>query len=404
MSKDNSFGGYDAFDSLVGTLVGPGGSKDNTWGDMLPPADGTDGNDDNQDDTDDSIDGNQNNKDQLQQKDIDGDDSNNQDDNNDNNTDDNKTDNQDDVNNDNDKNGNQDGDSNDPEDLTKFKGEITEYFKSELSKELGWDLGEEIKTPEDIIEYMEELVTDNSAPDYPSEEVKKLADFVSNGGDLKSYYDKVYGQGLNVDDISIEDSISQKNVIRSLLKYQGYSDKRIESRLEKFEDTGILEEEAQDALGMLKNIQKEQSEKLLEQQKKINEQQQKQQQELYNTVVSSIDNKKDVFGIPLSKNRKEELKRAIFDVETDGTTRYQKAHSKNMVDNVIISAYLALYPEEFSTKIKNKASSDAALQLRNKLSGGSKRLKGTGDVSADGENSQRDNFDSLVKRLTGKNK
>ena len=71
---------------------------------------------------------------------------------------------------------------------------------------MGWDDVEEDekpKTAEDLVEYFREVIEDNSKPDYASEEVEKLDEFVRNGGNLKDYFQ--IDADLDLDNINIED-------------------------------------------------------------------------------------------------------------------------------------------------------------------------------------------------------
>jgi hypothetical protein len=121
---------------------------------------------------------------------------------------------------------------------------------------MGWELdeGEEIpQTPEELVEYFQEVIEENSVPQYASEEVEALDKFVKNGGNLKDYF-QIDGE-LDLEDFEIEDNeVNQKLVIKEFLKEKGFSSKQIDKKLTKYEDAGLLEDEATDALEALRDI------------------------------------------------------------------------------------------------------------------------------------------------------
>jgi len=139
-------------------------------------------------------------------------------------------------------------------------------FFDALSEKLGWDDVEEDekpKTAQDLVEYFREVIEDNSKPDYASEEVEKLDEFVRNGGNLRDYFQ--LDADLDLDNLNLEDDeVAQKAVVRMLLKEKGFSSTRIDKMITKYEDAGILEDEAQDAIEDLKEIKESKKKQLLE--------------------------------------------------------------------------------------------------------------------------------------------
>nr|DAW32120.1 MAG TPA: protein of unknown function (DUF4350) [Caudoviricetes sp.] len=148
--------------------------------------------------------------------------------------------------------------------------EVIVGFFDSLSEQLGWDDindDEKPRTAEELIEYFKDVIEENSTPSYSSEEVEKLDEFVRNGGNLKDYFS--IDADIDLDNIEVEDNeINQKLIVKEFLKEKGFSTKQIEKKITKYEDAGILEDEATDALEALKDIKAERKEKLLEQQQK----------------------------------------------------------------------------------------------------------------------------------------
>jgi DNA-binding transcriptional MerR regulator len=121
---------------------------------------------------------------------------------------------------------------------------VTGFFDS-LSEKLGWDDIEDDdkpKTVEDLIDYFNDVIEENSVPQYASEEVEQLDKFVKNGGNLRDYFS--IDTEVDLDDIDLEDESNQKLVLKEFLKEKGFNTKQIEKKLTKYEEAGILEDES----------------------------------------------------------------------------------------------------------------------------------------------------------------
>jgi len=137
--------------------------------------------------------------------------------------------------------------------------------------------------------------------------------------------------------------------------------------IKRWEDAGTLEEEAEDAFEEVKGFREEGRKKLLEEQKIYAQQVKERQQRFFKDVDETIKNIKDIRGIPISDKDKKDLYDYIFKPDVDGVTNYQKDYSKN-VKNLIESAYFTKMGDSLVKKIERKAESQAAKNLREKLS------------------------------------
>lgn len=246
---------------------------------------------------------------------------------------------------------------------------IVNFFDS-LSEQLGWsDVEDEDKpkTAEDLIEYFKDVIEENSVPQYASQEVEKLDEFVRNGGNLKDYFS--IDADIDLDNIEVEDNeINQKLVIKEFLKEKGLSAKLIDKKITKYEDAGILEDEAVDALEALKDIKAERKEKLLEEQQKSAREAQKQQQTFFNNVVSEIKGMDSIYGIEIPEKDKRALLEYIFKPDAEGVTKYQKDYAKSL-KNLITSAYFTMKGDSLITIAKQKGKKDALDNFKNSLRG-----------------------------------
>lgn len=257
----------------------------------------------------------------------------------------------------------------DPDDGTTSEELIVNFFDS-LSEQLGWsDVEDEDKpkTAEELIEYFRDVIEENSVPNYASEEVEKLDEFVRNGGNLKDYFS--IDADLNLDNIEVEDNeINQKLIVKEFLKEKGFSTKQIEKKITKYEDAGILEDEATDALEALRDIKAERKEKLLEQQQKQAREAEKQQQEFFQNVVSEIKGMNSIYGIDIPEKDKRALLEYIFKPDANGVTKYQKDYAKSL-KNLITSAYFTMKGDSLITIAKQKGRKDALDNFKNSLRG-----------------------------------
>ena len=246
--------------------------------------------------------------------------------------------------------------------------EVIVGFFDSLASQLGWDDVEDEekpKTAEDLIEYFKEVIEENSTPQYASEEVQKLDEFVRNGGDLKDYYS--IDADLDLDDIEIEDNeMNQKLVIKEFLKEKGFSSKQIEKKLTKYDEAGLLEDEATDALEALREIREDRKEQLLANQQKQAEMAEKQQQEFFTNVVSEIKGMNSIYGIDIPEKDKRALLEYIFKADANGVTKYQKDYAKSL-KNLITSAYFTMKGDSLIDIAKKKGKKDAIDTFKSSL-------------------------------------
>ena len=200
---------------------------------------------------------------------------------------------------------------------------ITAFFDT-LSEKLGWDDvedDEKPKTAEDLVEYFREVIEDNSKPDFASEEIEQLDKFVRNGGNLKDYFQ--LDADIDIDEINIEgDEVAQKAVVRILLKEKGFNSNQIEKKINKYEDAGLLEDEAQDAIEDLKEIREEKKKQLLAAQEKRAKDVKRQQQEFFDNVLNEIKGMDNIYGISVPEKDKKALLEYIFKPNSREDTKY----------------------------------------------------------------------------------
>lgn len=267
-------------------------------------------------------------------------------------------------------------------------------FFDALSEELGWDDvedDEKPKTAEELIQYFKDVIDENSKPDYASEEVERLDQFVRNGGNLKDYLQ--IDAELDLDNIDLEDDeVTQKAVVRALLKEKGFSSARIDKMINKYEDAGILEDEATDALEDLKEINETKKKQLLADQQKQAQKIQQKQQEFFNNVMNEIKGLDNIYGIAVPEKDKKALLEYIFKPNSKGITKYQEDYAKSL-KNLVTSAYFTMKGDSIISVAEKKGRKDAIDNFKNTLT------KNTG-VNKRSKRTETNNSDSVWSTFT----
>ena len=248
--------------------------------------------------------------------------------------------------------------------------ELVGNFFDAMAEELGWEFDEEEaeskpKNVQELISYFKTVIEENSKPDFASEEIEALDAYVKQGGDLKKYLQ--IDAELDLDDIDLDEESNQKAVVKMLLKEKGFSSKQIDKKISKYEDAGLLEDEAQDAIEDLKEIRDQKKEQLLKEQKKAHEQYQEQQRAFYTNVVDEIKGLKNIRGIAIPEKDKKVLIDYILKPDADGRTKYQKDYAKGGVKNLIESAYFTMNADKLLEAAKREGNNKAVERFRNSL-------------------------------------
>lgn len=246
--------------------------------------------------------------------------------------------------------------------------QVTALFDA-IAEELDWEFDddekdEKPKDVESLVKYFRDVIKEQSVPEYANEDVAKLDEYVRNGGRLEDYFS--VASEIDYDNIDMEEEDNQKLVMRELLARKGYSDKQINRKVERFQDAGVLEDEARDAVEELQEITEKEKEQLLEQQKIRKEQQVERQQKFFDDVVGEIKDLDNIRGIKIPSKDKKALLSYIFKADSQGRTQYQKDYSKS-VKNLIESAYFTMRGDTLLAAAEKKGTSSAIKNLKNSL-------------------------------------
>lgn len=239
-------------------------------------------------------------------------------------------------------------------------------FFDAFSEALGWDVSEDENKPstvEELVDYMRDLVEENSTYDFVDDRVKELDEYIRNGGNFEDYY-SLTKEITDFDHFDLEDENNQKQVITEYLKSTGYNDQQIKRKIERWDEAGMLEDEAKDDFELLKETKLKQRQQMAEQQAEQKKQAELQQKEFYTGVVNTIDNLKEIRGITIPAEDRKKLKEYAFKIGADGKTQYQKDYGKNLAQNFIESAYFTMKGDALLKSAKNSGESSAISKLK----------------------------------------
>lgn len=274
---------------------------------------------------------------------------------------------------------------------------VTNFFDA-IAEKLEWaDVTDEEKPKnvEDLINYFSKVIEEDSKPQYASEEIEALDNYVKQGGDLAKYLQ--IDAELDLDEIDLDDETNQKLVVKSLLREKGFNEKQIDKKISKYIDAGLLEDEAQDAIEDLKEIKEQKKEQLLAEQKRAYEQYRQRQQDFCDNVVTEIKNLKNIRGIAIPEKDKKVLMDYILKPDSDGKTKYQKDYAKGGVKNLIESAYFTMNADKLINAAKREGNNTAINKFKDSLKNTTVNSKSR---NTSGRDSNSDTiWDSFTRRL-----
>ena len=240
-----------------------------------------------------------------------------------------------------------------------------------IGNSLGWNMDEIDEkdrplTVDDLTQYFTDVVNQNSKPEYADERIQALDEYVKNGGRFEDYYSRQQ-EALTLDNIDLEDENNQKAVVREFMQRAGYSDEQINKKITRYEDSDVLYDEAEDALGRLKEIRQQEADQLKAQQEAYARQQAEESRQFFTTVTKDINELTNIRGINVPKEDRKALFDYIFKVDQNGQSQYTKDFNKNLSKNLIESAYFTMKGDSLVSTAKKDGESSAADKLRKML-------------------------------------
>ena len=252
--------------------------------------------------------------------------------------------------------------------LGTYESDIAEYVQAHIFEEFDIPMDEETKKFEsinDIVDFVRAGIKEGSVPEFASDEVANIDSYVRNGGDLHAYMSNVYGS-IDLETLDIDNPEVQKAIIREDLLNRGMSESRVNKRIERMEDTDILQDEAEDSLESLKEFRTKQEEKLLKDQEKAALAAEQANLEFVQSVETELEAIDNVLGHPISKAEKTKLYNYMLKPTAQGIPQYHIDYRNNR-KHMIESAYFTMMGDKLTKKNVKKATTAATKRLKNKL-------------------------------------
>ena len=237
-----------------------------------------------------------------------------------------------------------------------------------IGNSLGWNMDEiddndKPLNTDDLAKYFADVVEQNSVPKYADERIQALDEYVKRGGKFEDFYAKQQ-EALTLDNIDLEDENNQKAVVRELMRHTGYTEEQINKKISRYEDSDVLYDEAEDALGRLKDIRQQEVEEATRKQEEYARQQEEASKAFFDSVTHDIQGLTNIRGISVPKEDRKALFDYIFKVDQNGQSQYQKDFNKNLSKNLIESAYFTMKADSLISTAKRDGESSATEKLR----------------------------------------
>lgn len=262
-----------------------------------------------------------------------------------------------------------------------------EYFKE---SKLIPDTAEFDGTEEGFINTLKQSAKDEVLDEVwnslPSEEGKALLEYMLNGGTdiakFKETFNTTWEKFEFVED-ETEKVSQQKKVLVEYYKSKGFTDKKAEKEADLKIQFAEADEAAVEALEELKEAEKVNKQKLIEDQKQATLKAQQEYQKSVNEFVSVLKETKDINGVPVTDKERN----AIFNLYY-GTTKTKQGEINNLnlvLDSVLADKDKSLKLAQYllnglSTEpVKKAAKTEAVKSLKDKLkaaSEGQTKIKG----------------------------
>ena len=93
-----------------------------------------------------------------------------------------------------------------PEDVTEAEVQGVGAFFDAFAEALNWDVEEDERPQsiDDLISYIEDVVNQNSTPEYADDRIAQLDQYVKNGGKFEDFYSNMQ-ERLSYDNLDMED-------------------------------------------------------------------------------------------------------------------------------------------------------------------------------------------------------
>lgn len=187
---------------------------------------------------------------------------------------------------------------------------------------------------------------------------------------------------------------TQKRLVKDLLALNGFSQAQIEKKVARYEDAGVLLEEAEEALITLQEVQKQHKQQLIEQQKQEKQQRVEAHKNWLSDLKDHISKKEEILpGFKLNPKDKDLLYNGITKLDRQGKNEIMRIREKDPEFDLKI-AYLATVLKWDFSAFERQSTTKSTRKLADAI----KSTKKTGSRPSRGT-SKAVNFDTMRKSL-----
>ena len=228
-------------------------------------------------------------------------------------------------------------------------------------------------------------------------EIKYLLDNYEDGVPLNNLLnmqsqEQVY-ESITLESVEKSEAL-QKNLVKDLLIKSGWSEERANKKIQRYEDAGVLYEEAEEALSSLVDVQKQQKEQYVVQQKEQQKQRIQAHEQWLGDLKDHITKKEEILpGFTLSVKDKDNLYKGITKLDKNGENEIMRLRKKDPEFDLKI-AYLATVLKWDFSAFERQSTTKSTRKLADAI----KSTKKTGSRPSRGTSNNVD-FNTMRKSL-----
>jgi len=241
-----------------------------------------------------------------------------------------------------------------------------------IHEENGWDFdAEKFKGKDkvsDLMDFVGDVIEQNSVPEFASDEVKEFNDFVAkHGADKAADFLSVSYGNTDYESMDMTNEGAQKKVYSDYLKKTTkFSDAKIDKEINKLVDLDELEGEVEEAKTYLVEDAKKQKEDFLAKEAEAKESNAANFTKYLGEQKDRIDSSKEIAGFELSDKDKKGLYKFAFETDKQGKTGYQKLKESDA--DLDLKLLLLAYKGVDKNKISKSATTETVKKLKKNLS------------------------------------
>jgi hypothetical protein len=237
-----------------------------------------------------------------------------------------------------------------------------------------------------LLQKVDETI-DSKVQDYKDSmpaEVRYLLDNYEDGVPLNTLLnmqsqEQVY-ESITLENVEKSETL-QKNLVKDLLLKSGWSEERANKKIQRYEDAGVLYEEAEEALSSLVDVQKQQKEQYVVKQKEEQKQRIQAHEQWLENLNDHISKKEEILpGFKLSPKDKDNLYKGITKLDKNGENEIMRLRKKDPEFDLKI-AYLATVLKwdfsAFERQSTTKSTRKLAAAIKSTKKTGSRPSRGT---------------------------